>query len=90
MGWVLGTETFSGYHKVERKAGSRSPENLEKIPKKLPTNQKFDYNVSNFWQSEEQLVRVVREIPHCSDRIVAVRLRNEGLSVFFGKKTQSG
>ena len=83
------TRKFSGY----RNANVQEQESFQQNPggfwrKFKPKRNRGDIgdNVSDFWHSEDEMVRVVKKIAQCSENIVQISLHSEGLDLFFGKK----
>ena len=83
------TGKFHGY----RNANGQAQESLEQNPRRFwpkfkpkRNREHIGDNVSDFWYSEDEMVRVVKKIAQCSENIVQISLHSEGLNVFFGKK----
>ena len=87
------TRNFNGYHNAngqEQESFQQNPGGFWRKFKPKRDRGHIGDNVSDFWHSEDKMVRVARLVQEISsiDGISKISVRKDGIDVFFVKKTQ--
>jgi len=87
------TRKFNGYHNAngqEQESFQQNPGGFWRKFKPKRDRGHIGDNVSDFWHSEDKMVRVARLVQEISsiDGISKISVRKDGIDVFFVKKTQ--
>ena len=85
------TRKFNGYRNAngqEQESFQQNPGGFWRKFKPKRNRGHIGDDLTDFWHSEDEMVRVVKKIAQCSENIVQISLHSEGLNVFFGKNTQ--
>ena len=87
------TRNFNGYHNAngqEQESFQRNPGGFWRKFKPKRDRGHIGDNVSDFWHSEDKMVRVARLVQEISsiDGISKISVRKDSIEVFFVKKTQ--